>query len=240
MISPRRRSIFISTDPGSKRELTAGRHLHGAVAAVPVGRRRGRQPLVFMPGGAVPGIGVQLANQHGGRRIVRLDPMTGFPRVESVDSKVTARKRGFTLLEMMVATTIMAVAMVGLLSGIAGATRNAARLRDYDRAAQLARLRMNELLADDRMPRDSRIERHLRPSLDRRHGGRLAGAADHRRNAAHSRAPASRRSTASSWRSGGWPGEPAAHLYAGCLPHRAISAGPGDSMRRAADGRRHP
>ncbi|HEX3743736.1 MAG TPA: prepilin-type N-terminal cleavage/methylation domain-containing protein [Bryobacteraceae bacterium] len=58
-------------------------------------------------------------------------------------------KRGFTLLEMLVASTIMAVAIVGLLSAIGGATRNAARLRDYDRAAQLARLRMNDLLADE-------------------------------------------------------------------------------------------
>jgi general secretion pathway protein I len=49
---------------------------------------------------------------------------------------------------MVVATTIMAVAVVGLLSAITGAERNAARLRDYDRAAQFARLRMNELLAD--------------------------------------------------------------------------------------------
>jgi hypothetical protein len=46
----------------------------------------------------------------------------------------------------------MAIAIVGLLSGIAGATRNAARLRDYDRAVQLARLRMNELLADATLP----------------------------------------------------------------------------------------
>ena len=60
-------------------------------------------------------------------------------------------RRGFTLLEMLVASTIMAVAIVGLLSAIGGATRNAARLRDYDRAAQLARLKMNDLLADDKL-----------------------------------------------------------------------------------------
>ncbi len=55
---------------------------------------------------------------------------------------------GFTLLEMIVATLIMGIAVVGLLSGISGATRNAARLRDYDRVAQVARWRMNELLVD--------------------------------------------------------------------------------------------
>ena len=60
-------------------------------------------------------------------------------------------RRGFTLLEMLVASTIMAVAIVGLLSAIGSATRNAARLRDYDRAAQLARLKMNDLLADDNL-----------------------------------------------------------------------------------------
>lgn len=66
---------------------------------------------------------------------------------------MTAR-RGFTLLEMMVATTIMGVAVVGLLSAISGSVHNAARLRDYDRVAQLAREQMNELLADYQMPRD--------------------------------------------------------------------------------------
>lgn len=53
---------------------------------------------------------------------------------------------------MLVASTIMAIAIVGLLNGIGAATRNAARLRDYDRATQLARLRMNELLADQTSP----------------------------------------------------------------------------------------
>jgi prepilin-type N-terminal cleavage/methylation domain-containing protein len=50
------------------------------------GSEEGRR-LILMPGGAVPGIGVQVVNQHGGRRIVRLDPMTGFPHVESVKSE---------------------------------------------------------------------------------------------------------------------------------------------------------
>lgn len=58
------------------------------------------------------------------------------------------RERGFTLLEMIVATLIMSIAVVGMMSGLAGATRNASRLRDYDRVAQLARLRMNDLLTD--------------------------------------------------------------------------------------------
>jgi len=55
---------------------------------------------------------------------------------------------------MIVATVILSVAIVGLLSGVSGAMRNAARLTAYDRAVQLARLRMNDLLADRRLPRD--------------------------------------------------------------------------------------
>jgi type II secretory pathway pseudopilin PulG len=43
--------------------------------------------LILMPGDTAPGIGIQLANSHGAHRLVRLDPMTGFPRVESVHSE---------------------------------------------------------------------------------------------------------------------------------------------------------
>jgi general secretion pathway protein I len=82
------------------------------------------------------------------------------------------RQRGFTVLEMLVATTIMAIAVVGLLSGIAGSTRNAARLREYGRAVQLARLRMNELLADPRLPRDVVLSGPYDPALS---GGLQAG-----------------------------------------------------------------
>jgi hypothetical protein len=43
--------------------------------------------MILMPGASAPGIGVQISNRHGARRIVRLDPMTGFPHVESVIAK---------------------------------------------------------------------------------------------------------------------------------------------------------
>lgn len=81
-------------------------------------------------------------------------------------------QRGFTLLELIVATTIMGIAVVGLLSGISGAVRNAARLREYDRAVQLARLRINELLVDQRLPRDSLLTGPFDPSQT---GGLEAG-----------------------------------------------------------------
>ena len=40
--------------------------------------------VILLPGGSVPGISIHLMNRRGGRRIVRLDPMTGYPRVENV------------------------------------------------------------------------------------------------------------------------------------------------------------
>jgi general secretion pathway protein I len=74
-------------------------------------------------------------------------------------------RRGFTLLEMLVAFTIMAIAIVGLLSTIAGATRNASHLREYDRAVQLARLRMSELLADTNIRTGQSLEGTFDPKL---------------------------------------------------------------------------
>src|SRR5689334_9648226 len=73
---------------------------------------------------------------------------------------------------MFAATTILGVAVVGLLSGLAGITRNATRLREYDRAAQLARLRMNELLADYKFPRNQVVTGEFDPAIT---GGTHAG-----------------------------------------------------------------
>jgi general secretion pathway protein I len=81
-------------------------------------------------------------------------------------------RRGFTLLEMLVATTILGIAVVGLMAGLAGVTRNAARLREYDRAAQLARLRMNDLLTDYKAPRNQPVGAQFDPAMT---GGTQAG-----------------------------------------------------------------
>jgi general secretion pathway protein I len=61
-------------------------------------------------------------------------------------------RRGFTLLEMLVATAIMGIAVVGLMSNLSASLRNAARLTDYDRAALLAHEKMDELLLDSQLP----------------------------------------------------------------------------------------
>jgi len=74
-----------SNEPGFNKEiiLPSGIQIEAILPQVPedvAGERR----LILMPGATVPGIGVQFANRRGARRIVRLDPMTGFPHVESV------------------------------------------------------------------------------------------------------------------------------------------------------------
>ena len=80
IISPKDNLLTLySNEPGFTRELRLPEGI--AIEAVlpqnpddPQGARR----LILMPGASVPG---------GKRRIVRLDPMTGFPRVESVDKE---------------------------------------------------------------------------------------------------------------------------------------------------------
>jgi general secretion pathway protein I len=67
--------------------------------------------------------------------------------------KRPATERGFTLLEVLVASAIMGIAVTGLLASLSTSMRTAGRLTDYDRATLLARQKMDELLVDVKAPR---------------------------------------------------------------------------------------
>ena len=60
-----------------------------------------------------------------------------------------SNQSGFSLLEMIVATALTGLTVVGLLSLTSQSLSNSARIREYDRAAMLARTRMDELLTVD-------------------------------------------------------------------------------------------
>ena len=68
------------------------------------------------------------------------------------------RQRGFTLLEVLVATALMGITVAGVLGALAASSRNAARLGEYDRATILAQAKMEELLAEPKLPRNVPME----------------------------------------------------------------------------------
>jgi general secretion pathway protein I len=67
-------------------------------------------------------------------------------------------QRGFTLIELLVATVVLAVAIGGLMQSLSGSMRVANRITDRDRAAMLARRKMEELMTERRLPRHQIIE----------------------------------------------------------------------------------
>ena len=84
------RLAMYSNQPGFERELKMpdGIAIETVLPKIDdsLDLQEGRR-LILLPGSSAPAIGVQIANSHGSRRIVRLDPMTGFPHVESVQSE---------------------------------------------------------------------------------------------------------------------------------------------------------
>ena len=75
-----------SNEPGYTRELVMpeGITLEAILPKVADEPDNAPRRLIVLPGSTPPGIGIQIASRKGVRKIVRLDPMTGFPRVESV------------------------------------------------------------------------------------------------------------------------------------------------------------
>lgn len=64
----------------------------------------------------------------------------------------------------MIATLIMAISVVTLLSALSTSMRNAAKLTDYGRAAQLARQKMDELLLADKLPKGQALQGPFDPA----------------------------------------------------------------------------
>ena len=80
------RLALYSTAPGFTRDLKMP---DGVVIEAVLPADEGGDPslprhVLFLPGATVPGISIQLGNRRNAHRRVHLDPMTGFPRVESV------------------------------------------------------------------------------------------------------------------------------------------------------------
>jgi general secretion pathway protein I len=80
------------------------------------------------------------------------------PRMPHAQACATSAERGFTLLEVLVATLIMGIAIAGILGALSAASRTAASLTQYDRATLLARQKMDELLVDQHLPRKSMLQ----------------------------------------------------------------------------------
>lgn len=73
--------------------------------------------------------------------------------------------RGFTLLEVMVATLIMGIAVTGVMTAISLSMRNTIRLTEHDRAALLAKQKMDELQMARGLPKGIPVEGTWEPSI---------------------------------------------------------------------------
>ena len=81
-------------------------------------------------------------------------------------------RKGFTLLEVLVATLLMGIAVAGLMGGLRTSLSNAARLTDSARGTALARRQMDELLAIRDLPKGVPMEGRYPPQAT---GGVEAG-----------------------------------------------------------------
>ncbi len=72
-----------STEPGYEKKVTLpeGVSIRSITPELPQAEEGPRHFLLY-PGGAVPRIGIELANTRNARRVVRLDPITGVPKIE--------------------------------------------------------------------------------------------------------------------------------------------------------------
>jgi hypothetical protein len=76
--------VLHSTEAGFERrlELPDGVRIAAVYPPLPEEDPNVPRQFVLLPGGTAPRIGIELRNRRGARKIVRVDPMTGVPRIE--------------------------------------------------------------------------------------------------------------------------------------------------------------
>ncbi len=83
-ILPKENAIVArSADLGFNRrvDLQEPIHINAVFPAAEIDPAEPRRFLIY-PGGTVPGIGIELANRSGHKRMVRVDPITGVPQAQ--------------------------------------------------------------------------------------------------------------------------------------------------------------
>jgi prepilin-type N-terminal cleavage/methylation domain-containing protein len=77
--------ILRSAEPGFERRLAMpdGVRIQQILPPSPMSEEEQQRSYLLHPGGTVPRFGVEVRNTRGARRVVRVDPITGVPQVES-------------------------------------------------------------------------------------------------------------------------------------------------------------
>ena len=86
-ISSRENAVYLTTSAGflRKLEMPPGVTIQAVWPKLP-GEPEGPRRILLLPGGTAPGIGIEIRNRKGMRRIVRVNPMTGVPEIERLAS----------------------------------------------------------------------------------------------------------------------------------------------------------
>jgi type II secretory pathway pseudopilin PulG len=91
LVDPKEGTLSLySAEPGFEKhlKLPEGVAIEAVLPADGAGESKEERRFLFLPGATVPAIGIQLTNGHNAHRLVQLDPMTGFPRVKSIEPQV--------------------------------------------------------------------------------------------------------------------------------------------------------
>lgn len=88
IVWPKQNRVMVrSAEPGFQRSLEISEGVsiaavHPELPQLEEGPRR----FLLLPGGTTPRIAIELRNRRGARRLVRIDPITGVPRIETPEA----------------------------------------------------------------------------------------------------------------------------------------------------------